>query len=172
MTVTAIAHEAIAVQKLMQMVSECSEWQVAVGQTAAAGAPDYIFFPEKKNETEAQQEAQDPPVFAVIKELTSETDLVAGGGKNYFLLRGSLELQLIRQINDFTNLRDESTEALNLFGAVRTHLLNFAAVDDYLAITSIQRQEMIQSSDKNVSGYAVQKPFHKSVYLIEWGPGV
>lgn len=169
MTVTPVAHEAIAISKLLQMVSECPEWQVATGSTSAAGALDYLYFPEKRNETEDQQADQSPPVFGVVKETDSATDFVAGGGKNYFTLRGTLELQLVRQMQS-DNVQDEAMHVLNLFGAVRTHLLDYAALDDYLAIVSIQRTELIQSSDKHVAGYKVQKPFHKAVFVIEWKP--
>lgn len=169
---TAVSHEAIALSKLLELVSECEEFQVATGTTAPAGALAFIFAPEKRNETEAQQEDQSPPVFAVVTYPAgvSQTELVAGGGKNWFLLNGSLELQLIRQINDFSNLHDELIEAMNLFGAVRTHLLDYAAVDDNLAITATNWSGLMQSGEETVAGYRVQKPFHKAIFEVTWGP--
>lgn len=170
--ITAVAHEAVALSKLLQMVSECDEFQVATGTTAPAGALDYIFAPEKRNETEAQQEDQSPAVFAVVNypENLSSTSLVAGGSSNHFTLSGSMQLQVIRQLTDMP-AKDELVTSLNLFGAIRTHLLNYAALDDYLAITSLPFTSLLESDDKHVSGYRVQKPIHKAVFTVEWGPG-
>jgi hypothetical protein len=171
MTVTATGHEAIALTKLMQMVSESTAFQAATGTTAAAGALDYIYAPEKRNETEAQQQDQSPPVFAVITfpDGASETELVAGGGKNWFTLSGRLRLMLIRQKQGGSKY-DEMIEALNLFGAVRLHLLNDAAVDDSLAIVNVPMTGLFESSDLEVAGYRVQKPFHRAEFDIEWRP--
>jgi hypothetical protein len=30
----------------------------------------------------------------------------------------------------------------------------------------------MQSGEGEVAGYKAQKPYHKAIYLIEWGPGV
>jgi len=169
----ATTSEGIGLEKLSQLISECPEWMVATGTTAPAGALDYIYAPEKRNETEAQQEDQSPNVFAVIRfpDGAIETQLVAGGGSNQFTLRGKLELILVRQMNS-DNIREETILALNLFGAVHRHLLEYAAVDDYLAITNAPMDGFYQSKDEEVAGFAVQKPIHKAVYTIEWGPGI
>jgi hypothetical protein len=172
MTVTAIAHEAVALSKLMQMVSECDEFQVATGTTAPAGALDFIFAPEKRNETEDQQEEQSPAVFAVVTfpDGVSATEMVAGGGKNWFTLSGRAQLQVIRQMGDGAK-HDEMIEAMNLFGAIRTHCLNYAAVSDYLAITEFNWTQLLASNESEVAGYRVQKPIHKAIFDVAWGPG-
>jgi len=172
--IAATTHTGEAIQKLIEMLSESTVFQVGTGQTAAAGAADFIFCPEKRNETEDQQADQAPTAFAVITlpEGSMETELAHGGGGNGFTLHGSLELQFIRQMDSANCKRDELTAFLNFSEGAWLHLIANAAVDDQLAIKNAPRQGLYESNDKSVSGFAVQKPFHKSVYLIEWGPGV
>jgi len=166
----------IALHKLRQLVSEAPAFQIETETHSAAGALNYIFAPEKRNESDEEQAEQCPRAFAVITlpENSAETDLIAGGGANYFTLRGTLELQLVRQIEDFANLTDELTAFLNFSEGVWQYLIDSSAVrpvDGPLAITNLPRTSLAQTDEKHVAGYRVQKPIHKAVYQVSWGNG-
>lgn len=171
MTVTATTPTGIAIQKLEEMLSESTVFQTETGAGSATQALNFIHYPEYREPT-TQEQCHRPFAVITIPESSAETELVAGGGKNYFTLRGSLELQLIREIDDFDNLKDELIHFLNFSEGVWDHLLNYAAVDDYLAINDAPRVALMQSGEDTVAGYKAQKPYHKAVYAISWGPGV
>lgn len=171
-TTTATTATGIAIQKLIEMLCDSTVFRAEVGATVAAGVLPFIFCPEKRYETEDEQQEQAPHVFVVVTLPPGSIDvsLIAGGGKNYFAPpSGTIELQLIRQIDDFSNLHEELVKFLNFSEGVWEYLIEQAAVDDQLAITRAPREMLIQSDEKHVAGYKVQKPFHKAVYTIGWG---
>ena len=173
MTAEALTQTGIAIQKLIALVSAAPYFQSGTGTHSATAAANLVFCPEKRNATEYQQEQQSPDAFAVITlpEGSVETEFVAGGGKNYFTLSGMLELQFIRQFEG-DDKHEELVKFLNFSEGTWLYLLEHAAVDDNLAITNAPRVSLTESSDQNVSGFAVQKRFHRAVYEISWGPGV
>lgn len=171
MTVTATTPTGIAIQKLEQMLSESTVFQTETGAGSAVQALGFIHYPEYREPT-TQEQSHRPFAVITLPDGSAETELVAGGGKNWFTLRGNLELQLVREINDFDNLKDELIHFLNFSEGVWEHLLNYAALSDYLAITNAPRVGLMQSGEDTVAGFKAQKPFHKAIYAITWGPGV
>jgi hypothetical protein len=166
MTMTATDPIGVAIQKLAELVSESTTFQTRCGVSTAAAALAFIHYPHLLDPNECERP------FVVIKPPKSgahDMYRTTGGGMNGLLNRGTLELYIGDEIDDFDDEKDPEIDFGNFEGAIITHLRSQAAVDDNLAISGMRcTMPRSRSSDLDVSGSKVQKPFYMSVWLIDW----
>jgi hypothetical protein len=162
MTTTATGPNGVAMQKLAELLSESTTWQTRCGVSTAALALKHIHYPHFKDKDESER-----PVAIISRSPDGgfQADRTAGGGKNYFLLNGSLMLMIVDELDAFDDEKDPDVDFHNFTESVLDHLLEQAAVDDNLAISAIAATiPPARTDDTEVAdGHATQ-----ATYLAEW----
>lgn len=165
MSVTAETATGESIEKLETMVAGCPAFQLAARVSTAHAAKAFIHYPEY---VPAGRSSECMP-FAVIVPVDSRTELISAGGKNDFVVGGTLELQLCLEIDDTTDIKGQFIRFLNFEEAVWRYCLDLAAVSDNLAIVDMPCNERVQTKPQAMAEHMAQRPFFKATYQVTWG---